>query len=89
MATTDFLALWGVLEERLGSLVTSIAGLPDISRESIRDYVDHNEFGIAFEEVIDAISDMELLLNQEQLQEMAHLASLMALPPSVLAPLKQ
>ncbi|MDG3440456.1 MafI family immunity protein [Nitrospirillum amazonense] len=88
MATTDFLALWEILEEHLGSLVMSIAGLPDIKRESMRDYIDHNEFGIAFEELIETISDMELLLNQEQRQEMAHLASLMALPPSVLAPLK-
>ena len=52
---TDLHGHWAVLETRLLGLLAGFATLPTSDTDNIRHYIDHNEFGLAFEMLVDAI----------------------------------
>jgi hypothetical protein len=86
---TDLRQHWKALEDRLSLLLQNMPSIPKADQAAIQDYIDHNEFGLAFELLIGTAADLQLLLTDDQHLEMANLAQLMRLPAQLLEPLKR
>jgi len=85
---TDLHQLWFALDARLSALLQNLPWMPQADRDAIRDYIDHNEFGLALELLINTVADLGQSLPDDQHLEVAELAGLMGMPASVLQPLK-
>ena len=76
----DYSKLWEELERRLTDLVTRLDGF--VSPEAVRwvrEFVDHNEFGIAWEAIADDLIAERRPISGEDYAELSELADLMTM----------
>jgi len=78
MSARNYAPLW----EKLGSILSAAlelerAAIGAAQAELVADFVDHNEFGLAYEQLTDALSDAELTPREETAKLLAEAAKLM------------
>ena len=78
MSARNYARLW----EQLGSILTAALELERTAigaaqAELVAEFIDHNEFGLAYEQLTDALSDAELIPQDETARLLAEAANLM------------
>ncbi len=72
--------IWKTIEKHLRILMTQVApGLTDEDINNASCFIDHNEFGVAFEVICDQLGEYDYQISEESLDLIRHLAELMNL----------
>jgi hypothetical protein len=80
---SEYAELWAELERRLVAVIDRLEGvLPTKDRHYALDFIDHNEFALAWEQVVDALTEDEITITGADLHELLEIASLMEIPPT-------
>jgi hypothetical protein len=78
MSGRNYAPLW----EKLGSILSAAlelerATIGAVQAELVAEFIDHNEFGLAHEQLTDALSDAEITPREETAKLLAEAATLM------------
>ena len=74
---TDWRSHWEKLESSLRALLEGFPSLPTEQRGSVLHYIDHNEFGLAFEELCSCIQQGRLPISSAQYETLVDLQTMM------------
>jgi hypothetical protein len=69
-----------LLDDGISRLLVGLPNMPTIDHDEIRQYIDHDEYGLALETLTEAVAQHGILLTDAQSDEVARLAELMGLP---------
>ena len=70
-----------VITERIERLLLLINEIPEQDRETINEYLEHDEWGIAYEHLCATILDEKIVINRFILRELFELGEIMELEP--------
>jgi hypothetical protein len=69
-----------LLDDGISRLLVGLPNMPTIDHDEIRQYIDHDEYGLALDTLTEAVAQHGILLTDAQSDEVARLAELMGLP---------
>jgi hypothetical protein len=74
---TDWRPHWAKLESGLVTLLEGLPSLPTEDRASVLHYIDHNEYGLAFEELCSCLKQERLHISSAQYEMIVNLQTMM------------
>jgi hypothetical protein len=83
LTTRQKRAFWAEVEQALHGLLAGLPeSFPDVDRDTVRDYLAHNELGLALEHLCDALIEENLSISGQQYLALSKLFERMELDPS-------